>query len=185
MRPCGLQVASALPGAGALETGWPASASLLATTLTWTCAMSQPSVMTRRFTVDDANRTLPLVSRIVRDILDHYQEWHRTVEAFEVANAVMVGRGDQHQADAERLQHRAQALAQEIQGFLGELTDLDVEFKGFEKGLVDFPGVIDGRLINWCWKYGEPTVSFWHEADAGYDSRQPIEAIPLASYSPR
>jgi hypothetical protein len=135
--------------------------------------------MSRHFTVEEANRTLPLVSRIVRDILDHYAEWHRAVEAFEVANAA--GRHASPSAEADGLQQRAQSLAQEIQGFLRELTDLGVEFKGFEKGLVDFPGTVDGRAIHWCWKLGEPSVQFWHEIDAGYDARQPIEAIALAT----
>ena len=40
--------------------------------------------MTKKFSLDEANRMLPLVSRIVRDIIDHYREWQRTVEAFDV-----------------------------------------------------------------------------------------------------
>jgi hypothetical protein len=137
----------------------------------------QPSPMTRRFTVEDANRTLPLVSRIVRDILEHYREWHQTVEAFEVAN--VQSRPGRPLPEAEALQLRAQSLAQDIQTFLGELAELGVEFKGFEKGLVDFPGEIDGRPINLCWSYGETAVHFWHEVDAGYDARRPIEVLRL------
>ncbi|MGQ0767540.1 MAG: DUF2203 domain-containing protein [Gemmatimonadota bacterium] len=137
--------------------------------------------MNARFSVDDANRMLPLVSRIVRDIMDHYRDWHRTVEAFELANGRT--RTDDSLESAGTLQGRAQALAREIQGFLGELTSLGVEFKGFEQGLVDFPGAADGRSINLCWRYGEPAVAFWHEIDAGYDSRQPIETLNLTAAS--
>jgi hypothetical protein len=134
--------------------------------------------MTRHFTVEEANRTLPLVSRIVRDILEHYAAWQRAVEAFEVANADR--RSAANSAETEPLQRAAQALAQEIQGFLRELADIGVEFKGFEQGLVDFPGVVEGRAINWCWRYGEASVQYWHEVDAGFEARQPIEAIALA-----
>ncbi|MGQ0648043.1 MAG: DUF2203 domain-containing protein [Gemmatimonadaceae bacterium] len=121
---------------------------------------------------------LPLVSRIVRDILDHYREWQQTVEGFEMATAL--SRADRPSAEADVLQRRAQELAREIQGFLAELTSLGVEFKGFELGLVDFPGDIDGQQILWCWKYGEPSVLYWHDAVAGYAGRQPVEAL-LAS----
>lgn len=131
--------------------------------------------MPHGFTLDMANRMLPLVSRIVRDILDHYREWQQSVEAFEMATAL--SRSDRPSAEAEDLQRRAQDLAREIQGFLAELTTLGVEFKGFELGLVDFPGEIDGHPILWCWKYGEPSVQYWHDTTSGYAGRQPVEVL--------
>lgn len=135
--------------------------------------------MPSRFTVEMANRTLPLVSRIVRDILEQYRAWQQTVEAFEIATAL--SRADRPTPEAESLQRKAQELAREIQGFLAELTDLGVEFKGFELGLVDFPGDVDGHPVMWCWKFGEPAVQHWHEIDAGYAGRQPIEALFASS----
>jgi hypothetical protein len=132
-----------------------------------------------RFTIELANRTLPLISRIVQDILDHYREWQRAVEAFEIATAL--SRADRPTPEAEIQQRKAQALAQEIQGFIAELTELGVEFKGFELGLVDFPGEADGHPVMWCWKFGEPAVQHWHEVDAGYAGRQPIESLLIPS----
>ena len=131
--------------------------------------------MNARFTIEMANKMLPLVQRIVRDILDHYREWQQTVEAFEVATAL--SRADRPVEEAEVLQRRAQELARELQGFLAELSNLGVEFKGFELGLVDFPGEIDGHAVYWCWKYGEPAVLYWHDADAGYTGRQPVDTL--------
>ena len=131
--------------------------------------------MSPRFTIEMANRTLPLVSRIVRDILEHYREWQQAIEAFEIATAL--SRADRPTPEAVALQGKAQELAREIQGFLAEITDLGVEFKGFELGLIDFPGEVDGRPVMWCWKFGEPSVQYWHEVDAGYAGRQPIEAL--------
>jgi hypothetical protein len=137
--------------------------------------------MTSRFSLDLANRMLPLVSRIVGDILDHYRQWQQAVEAFEVATAN--ARVDRPSPDAEAHQRRAQVLASDIQGFQSELANLGVEFKGFELGLVDFPGEIDGHPIMWCWKYGETAVQHWHEVDAGFAGRQPVDAL-LASNAP-
>lgn len=135
--------------------------------------------MPSRFTIEMANKTLPLISRIVRDILDHYRAWQQAVEAFEIATAL--SRADRPTPEAETLQRKAQELAREIQGFLAELTDLGVEFKGFELGLVDFPGDVDGHQVMWCWKFGESAVQHWHEVDAGYAGRQPIEALFASS----
>lgn len=137
--------------------------------------------MPPRFTLEMANRMLPLVSRIVRDVLDHYRLWQQAVESFEMATAL--ARADQPSAEADALQRRAQQLATDIQGFLAELTSLGVEFKGFELGLVDFPGEIDGQPILWCWKYGEPAVQYWHDVNAGFAGRQPVDVL-LASPRP-
>lgn len=131
--------------------------------------------MTKKFSLDEANRMLPLVSRIVRDIIDHYRTWQRTVESFEIA--ATLSRSEKPSPEAEALQHKAQEQARDIQGFVAELTRLGLEFKGFELGLVDFPADVEGRSIFWCWKHGEPAVGHWHDIDAGYNGRQPVEAL--------
>ncbi len=135
--------------------------------------MRQPSHMTDRFSLETANNMLPLVRRIVGDILEQYREWQQAVHAFEAAAALP----DSDAAVVSEAQRKAQLLAREIQGFLSELGDLGVEFKGFELGLVDFPGEVDGRLIHWCWQYGEGGVRHWHDRDAGFASRQPVETL--------
>lgn len=134
--------------------------------------------MTQRYSLEMANRMLPLVRRIVADILEHYKQWQAAVEAFEIASAT--SRSDRATPDADAHQRRAQQLAADIQGFQAELTNLGVEFKGFELGLVDFPGEADGHPVLWCWKFGEPAVQYWHEVDAGYAGRQPVDMLLAA-----
>jgi hypothetical protein len=46
--------------------------------------------------------------------------------------------------------------------------------KGIEEGLVDFPHLRDGRVVNLCWKYGETRIRFWHGMDEGFASRKPL-----------
>lgn len=138
--------------------------------------------MTDRFSLEAANNMLPLVRRIVGDILEHYRQWQQAVHTFEAAAAA----ADSDSESISSSQRTAQRLAREIQGFLSELSALGVEFKGFDLGLVDFPGEVDGRLIHWCWQYGEGGVRHWHDRDAGYASRQPIETLAsLTTHSRR
>lgn len=139
-------------------------------------------MITTLFSLDDANRMLPLVSRIVSDVVKHYDEWQRTVAAFEIA--ATLSRAERPTPEADALQHRAQQLARDIQGFVGELARLGLEFKGFELGLVDFPGEVDGRRIFWCWKHGETTIQYWHDAESGYAGRQPVESLLQPSAGP-
>ena len=96
------------------------------------------SRMRRTFTVDEANRTLPLVRRIVSDAVRDYWRWQDAVREFEVA--ALRSSPDHPDEIADRLQGEATRLAEEIVGYMGELAELGVLFKGFDTGLVDFPG---------------------------------------------
>lgn len=132
----------------------------------------------KRFTVESANRALPLVRRIVDDIVKGYATWQEHVRALEViaGDLQSASRADERIA----LEKEAARLAAEVQGFLDELTQLGVEFKGFDVGLVDFPCEMGGRTVYLCWRLGESAVSYWHETDAGFAGRQPLSPRAVA-----
>jgi hypothetical protein len=136
--------------------------------------------MERIFTVEEANRTLPLVSRIVDDLVRDHRLWEDKVREFELAT---VGASPEHpDAIAELLQSEAQRLARDIEGYIAELSDLGVIVKGMDTGLVDFRGQMDGRDVYYCWKLGETSVMYWHEIDAGFVGRQRLHPLALASH---
>ncbi len=137
------------------------------------CADSFPVAM-KLFSVDEANRTLPLVRRIVEDIVQAYQRWQERVREFEALAAD--AKADRPNDAAERIQSEVQILAAEIAGYVEELTSLGIEFKGYVTGLVDFPGEIDGRPVYLCWQLGEDSVQYFHARDAGYAGRRPLVA---------
>jgi hypothetical protein len=126
------------------------------------------------FTVERANRMLPLVRRIVADLVGDYHRWRETVDAFELLAAS--SRADADDARVVTLQRDAQRLAADIEHYLAELAALGVECKSFEEGLVDFPGEVDGEPACLCWKLGEPSVEWWHRPDAGFAGRRPLLA---------
>lgn len=128
--------------------------------------------MRTNFTVDDANKMLPLVRRIVSDVVRDYMRWQDKVKEFEAAAAIRTL--DTPGGDADRLEREAQDIAREIDGYIAEITQLGVQMKGFDTGLVDFPGELDGRPILLCWQLGEENVQYWHEEDAGFIGRQPL-----------
>lgn len=124
------------------------------------------------WTEERANAALPLVRRIVDDLVRTYAEWEALVERFEVAST----RSSAHRQDpeAESLQREVQRMAAEIDGFVRELQDLGVECKSMETGLVDFPAERDGRVVYLCWRHGEPRVAHWHDVEGGFAGRQPL-----------
>ncbi len=133
--------------------------------------------MDKTFTVEEANRTLPLVSRIVDDLVRGHARWEDKVREFELAT-VAAG-PDRPDAVAELLQAEAQRLAEEIEGYIAELRDLGVICKCMDTGLVDFPGHLDGREVFYCWKLGEPEVQFWHQVDEGFVGRYRLHPLAL------
>ncbi len=127
--------------------------------------------MTRRsFTVEQANRMLPLVRRIVEDLVVSHGAWQQAVGQFEMASNAIA-------SDAEHFQRETERLAREIDGYLRELGELGVEFKGFEQGLIDFPSELEGRPIYLCWQLGESAVAYWHDVDAGFAGRRQLEVV--------
>ena len=136
--------------------------------------------MEKIFTVEEANRTLPLVSRIVEDLVREHKLWEDKVREFELAT---VGSSPEHpDAIAELLQMEAQRLATDIEGYIAELSDLGVICKGMGTGLVDFRGRIDGCDVFYCWKLGEASVLYWHDVDAGFVGRQRLHPLALTSH---
>jgi hypothetical protein len=57
-----------------------------------------------------------------------------------------------------------------------EVEDLGAVIKDPREGLVDFYGRVDGKLVWFCWKYGEEGVTHYHGLDEGFAGRKPILA---------
>jgi hypothetical protein len=61
-----------------------------------------------------------------------------------------------------------------IQHNLRRLQALGIEVKDINHGLVDFPARRDDRDVYLCWRYDEPSITHWHDLDAGFAGRQPL-----------
>ena len=132
--------------------------------------------MPRYFTLPEANATLPLVRRIVADIMSAYPKWRDLVSSFElVAAQARPERGES--AEQVRLRTEIEVAAKDIASYLSELEQIGCVFKGFDQGLVDFYGKRDDRDVFWCWKVGEAKIEYWHELEAGFAGRQSVAAV--------
>lgn len=129
--------------------------------------------MERLFTVDDANRTLPLVRKIVEDVVRQHRVWREKI--LELDLVASASRADEPRERADALEKEAQELAREIDGYQQELAELGILLKDRRMGLVDFPSEMSGKRVLLCWRLGEAEVQFWHEEDAGYSGRQPLQ----------
>lgn len=124
------------------------------------------------FTVDQANRTLPLVRRIVEDIVREHLRWHEVLVELELL--VSGARADKPDPRAAAAERTLQAIARDIDEFQDELSALGIQLKDRRLGLVDFPSEMDGRRVLLCWRLGEASVQYWHDEQSGYEGRQPL-----------
>ncbi len=130
------------------------------------------SAFTQTFTVEQATRTLPLVRKIVEDVVRQHRRWREAI--LELDLVASTARADDPPDRAEDLEKKAQALARELDGYQRELEQLGIQLKDRRLGLVDFPSERDGRRVLLCWRLGEPEVQYWHEVDSGFAGRQPL-----------
>lgn len=122
------------------------------------------------FTIQEANALLPKVRTIVKKIQRaHRRLAHFRDDAKKAAAAAEQGGG----GIADGLAY-ATALT-ELTVQISELETLGVQLKDFERGLVDFPSLRDGRVVLLCWQLGEgDELEWWHDVDAGFAGRTPL-----------
>jgi hypothetical protein len=51
----------------------------------------------------------------------------------------------------------------------------EIVLRDLDRGLVDFPAVREGAEVYLCWQEGEEEIGFWHEPDAGFTGRRPLD----------
>jgi len=113
------------------------------------------------FTPSEAKKTLPLVKKIVQDILDSSKEMRLIADDI----------GGEVEKDP-----RIQKLADNIDDFMKELEEIGCYFKdwNFQIGLVDFPSIINGQEVFLCWRSDEEDILYYHEVDTGFAGRKLI-----------
>jgi hypothetical protein len=129
-------------------------------------------MMLTMFTVEQATRTLPLVRKIVEDIVQQHRRWREAI--LELDLVASTARDDDPPDRAARLKRKVQTLARELDSYQRELDDLGILLTDRRLGLIDFPSEMNGRRVLLCWRMGEPEVQYWHEVDAGFAGRQPL-----------
>jgi hypothetical protein len=70
-----------------------------------------------------------------------------------------------------QIDHYARTIAAGIREVVGQ----GIELKDIDRGLIDFPSPREGRVVYLCWRLGERRIRYWHEVDAGFAGRQPLE----------
>ncbi len=114
----------------------------------------------RYFKVQEAGQRLPLLRKIVQDILKKG-----------TALRTLLQNSNVREKASECL-----TLQEEIEALMKELEDLGCFYKdwNFEIGLVDFPALIQGEEVFLCWRSDEKNIRWYHPVEEGYAGRKLI-----------
>jgi hypothetical protein len=123
----------------------------------------------RHFTVEEANALLGRIEPMLRSLREA-RDRLTDAEAHEALAGAAPGNGG---GDPGR--NVGEAFL-EVRGVLLELQELGIVVRDIDRGLIDFPAIHEGHEVYLCWELDEPQqIAFWHDLEAGYGGRQPLE----------
>jgi hypothetical protein len=122
----------------------------------------------RHFTREEANALLPRLKPLLRQLRDARDQL-TDEEVHEVLSDAAAGNGGGEPG------RQVGVAFLEVRRLLEALQESGIVIRDIDRGLLDFPAVIDGSEVYLCWELGEDEVDYWHELDAGYRGRQPLD----------
>src|SRR5512142_1199724 len=121
------------------------------------------------FTLAEANAALDIIRPMIKEILRIRDE--TLAKQPEVWPAIERSAGNGGNATLSRIADDFSRL----DALVHKVLDTGVQVKDINIGLLDFPALRNGEEVLLCWKYGEDKIGFWHDKEAGYAGRRPIE----------
>lgn len=128
----------------------------------------------RVFTLAEARAMLPRVDALlaeVQEVRAAVAEQQALIQAVRRAGRTD---GSSLQSETRALELRLRELGTTLRRAVEAITELGVEIKDLDRGLVDWVAEREGRRVYICWQRGEPAIEWWHEIDAGFAGRQAI-----------
>ena len=127
----------------------------------------------RLFTLEEANAIVEQITPLLERLREEHAALMEARQTFgEYANNLrhhgFLVEG--HRVESEISEHIAR-----LRGGIESIADLGVEIKNLEWGLVDFPAIRNGEIVYLCWRLDEGPIRYWHDLDAGFAGRQPVD----------
>jgi hypothetical protein len=130
------------------------------------------------FSVEEANSLIPLLEArfgMVMQLRAQLRAAYKELEDHgEAPTAESISEAD-GPPQLVRARGRFRALMEALTEELQAIEETGATVKDLDIGLCDFLGEREGREVWLCWQYGEKRVSFWHDLNAGFSGRQPLE----------
>ncbi len=130
----------------------------------------------RAFTLAEAQELLDTRVRDMAERMVADRAVSRQLESRWNAVVIAIGSngGDLPRKEVGELRQELEQSHRDLRGLLAELNELGVQVKDVDRGLLDFPSVIEGQEALLCWQVGEPRIGFWHTPEDGFEGRRPL-----------
>jgi hypothetical protein len=140
--------------------------------------------MPRYFSHEQATRLLPEVERLLRLAIHArmvYEEADQAITALQQRVQSMGGIVVDI-SKARLLQESREEGAKHLREAIESITELGVQVKDLDIGLVDFPTTYHGEQVLLCWRLGETRIGHWHGVEEGVRGRKPIDSEFLQNH---
>ncbi len=125
--------------------------------------------------MDEANRQLADVKPLLEELR---ADRAAVAEAQrELVRARTTNGSAEHAEDLARREAEIRDIVRRMQKTVTQLDDWGIALRDIGSGLIDFPALANGRPIWLCWRLGEDDIAWWHEQNAGFDSRRPLAEL--------
>jgi hypothetical protein len=133
-------------------------------------------VAERYFTRAEVEALIPTLTEIMTGVIAAQAEGAAVRETFRADEdrIAMSGGGIIDHAVWRQGRDELEQIGHRIEGRLEAIARLGGVTKDLELGLVDFPHLRDGQVVNLCWKHGENAIEYWHGLDEGFAKRKPL-----------
>jgi hypothetical protein len=128
-----------------------------------------PRLFNKHYTRAEAQALLPLVRLWLKRIFQLCKELQKAEER---VNKIMKS-GCDVGGPLVNSWLRTQA---DLKDVMLEFQRREIQIKDLDRGLLDFPAIVDGKEVFLCWEDGEEDIEFWHDIDTGYAGRQRLDA---------
>ena len=124
------------------------------------------------FKLDEANALLPVVRPLMQELMQRRRDLAIAMLEAGIAGGFGIDKASAREPltirrETRELQDQLLALIDRIQRHGCIVKDVDL-------GLLDFPALRGGVLVNLCWKMDEPSIGFWHSTEEGFAARKPL-----------
>jgi hypothetical protein len=139
-------------------------------------------MQSKLISIEEANRMLPLLRRIVGDVTRNWEQiiYKRTeLECLEkgVDSAGSSLSSKDRDSSLQGLKQELNGLIDRINNYIREVEDLGCFVEEFKRGIINFPSLYNGRKVFLCWKPEEESVGHWHELDESFNDRMKIHDV--------
>ena len=138
----------------------------------------------RYFAIDEANERLadvvPLLEQLKAD-RDEVARLQPEIERGQKSNG-----SAEHAEQLAEMEIEQRHAVRRMQDAVNQIDEWGITLRDITTGLIDFPALANGRPIWLCWRLGEEDeINWWHEANKGFDSRQPLSELDLGDMGGR